>query len=299
MCKMGRPNFGDPFNIPSSSLPPTFRLPAGIGRIIAVDPTNTLLVYGTSQGVEKLREIVESLDRLAPVFELSYTLFWLDSSAPETARWRDSKQSLVVGTNADEAELERLVGAGHALHAPSPPLSVTREPLPSYLFLSPPPGPVMPNPGQTWQFESPLPRGANPGIDPDFQQPRSFVKPPARLGPHTDIDPDFRRSPAVVPPMPNPYTRPDQLPAPLVVPRAPFLLPRSSGEAALTGFRISNPAQPGGSIWLSPPEGKTLILSATALGLQPPSPRFDVPVLCVTVHRVPVPNAPGAPPVTP
>ncbi len=40
-----------------------FRLPAGVDSIVAVDPQDALLVFGTAEGVAQLRETVEFLDR--------------------------------------------------------------------------------------------------------------------------------------------------------------------------------------------------------------------------------------------
>ncbi len=40
-----------------------FPLPAGVDRIVAIDPQNALLVFGTDEGAQQLREIIAALDK--------------------------------------------------------------------------------------------------------------------------------------------------------------------------------------------------------------------------------------------
>lgn len=40
-----------------------FTLPAGVDRIVAIDPQNTLLVYGTDEGTKELQDIIDFLDK--------------------------------------------------------------------------------------------------------------------------------------------------------------------------------------------------------------------------------------------
>lgn len=55
------PRLKGPADAPSKS--GVFRLPAGVDRIVAIDPQDALLVFGTAEGVAQLRETVEFLDR--------------------------------------------------------------------------------------------------------------------------------------------------------------------------------------------------------------------------------------------
>lgn len=261
---IGRSNFkeSDPLEIPSP-LPATFRLPEGVERIVAVDPQGGLLVFGTTKGVDALRQTVAFLDKPQRQLQPELTLFWIDSLAPDAQKWSASTNPLFmrVASADDLNALEALVRADRALRVNSPALRISSTftffPSPPATFSSPPPAApklTIPNVARGRKFESPMPLWKpDPQIDPGIQMLRA-TRPVA--------------------PLPE-------------VPRAPLLF--GSGQNA---FHIFNPDAPRQAIIVSLQEGKPILVSGAALGLKPPTPRFGIAVLLVTPRLVTAPVGP-------
>lgn len=244
---------GDVLVVPSP-LSSRFRLPAGVDRVVAVDPQNALLVFGTPEGLAQLRMMVAFLDRPTRSVEFDCTAFWLDALSPEAAKWRGGVLQL-QGVGADAgAELDSLVQGDRAARFP---LLVVQNGASSTSMATLPF--AVQEPGRNPRRAFP---GLNGGGEFDYQMPN------IRGG--VEIDPD----------MVMPHLGTLSFPSRTTL----RLSPVQNGEDALT----INVGIGGQTLFASAGEGQTFLLygSASAFGLTPPSPRFGTLVVRITPHVI-------------
>ena len=105
-----------------------FQLPTGVTRIVAVDPQNTLLVFGTPEGVQQLRSTITFLDRPLRQVEVEAQFVQMKSSElkafglgakPEFNSPQLNRMAGFVRGNFS-AHLADLVAAGKATSLSSP-----------------------------------------------------------------------------------------------------------------------------------------------------------------------------------
>ncbi len=266
-----RPNFkaGDPLEIPSP-LSPTFRLPEGVERIVPLDQQNALLVVGTFDGVARLRTVVEILDRPAHALEFECSAFWLDSLSPEAAGWASETLQLEHVDAAQSNVLETLVQGDRAARFPLPTVRIVGD--------------------STVTATLPFAAGeTNPGRDlprtfPGLKNGDEFYFGMPRLRGGVDIDPEM------VMPMSRPMLTTNRTTLRLtpIHDRTNAAL-NASGRSSLL-LRVDMGMQ---SLLADISQGQTLLLhgSASAFGLQAPSPRFSVLVVRISPRFVPEPQS--------
>jgi len=98
------------------SLQPTiqFAVPFGVERVEADDKTNTLLIRGTQQAAQQLSKTIALLDTPQYLLQFDCVAFWVDSLAPEAAKWNKSSLEFQRADAAQIAELELLADTDRA-----------------------------------------------------------------------------------------------------------------------------------------------------------------------------------------
>lgn len=90
-----------------------FRLPAGVDRIVAIDPQNALLVFGTPEGVAQLRDTVEFLD--TPLRQVEIEAQFVSVKAEDVAAFGIDFTTARGNFNVDRAGLQPGVEASHGV----------------------------------------------------------------------------------------------------------------------------------------------------------------------------------------
>lgn len=268
-------NHEAPSPVPGETVRPSplraFSLPEGIVSIVAVDPQNTLLIFGTPEGVARLQQVITFLDRpqsttfvlpqQSGFLSFEAKIYWLDSLAPEVETLGRAALSPRVAFQSELDSLEELQLRDRAsllaLTVPSistnqGPIKIRFAPVDADAQISPRDAPFLPNGPRSDRFNYQMPHfRANPDIDPGIQMNR--LRDSLRL-------------------------QPGEL----------QLTPLSSVNGGLVVMRIQTESVL--STYVSIPQGQSLMWSgsARALGLKSPSPRFDAFVVKITPRAVPL-----------
>lgn len=248
-----------------------YSLPVGVERIVAVDPQNALLIFGTPKGAQELMQTIDLLDQprlFKVVIDLrkvafDSTIYWIDSLAPSAKEWQSAAPTLRVTREGETEALRALVGEDRAALQSLPVLETdlnvaARLPFATLAPGTPSYGPFIPNFGRAKNFEYTMPvLPAFPNLDPDIQPRKLRELPRPKRG---EVN----------------------------------LIPIIGADEVLNLFTFGPGLK---SEVVRVPDGETVVLSgsAKAMGLVPPSPRFDSFVLCVTPHVInsaPLPAAP-------
>ena len=261
IAKLPHYHEGDALDIPSPFLRP-YQLPAGVDRVVPVDPQNALLVFGMPQGVAQLSQIIQLLDRPAPVLkagevvtliqshpgvEFNLSIFWIDSLAPLAKSLGQTASSARVAKQPELDSLEQLKAQDRALLQILPPQTAASD-SPVVVAFAPATAnsfPLVPNYKSGGSFRSTMPRiQGNPDIDPGIRMPNSPLTVQLKGG-------ELRLTPML-------------------------------DEKGALSVQIQSAAILSQLVPLR--DGESLIWSGFAknLGLQAPSPRFDAFVVRIT-----------------